>query len=320
MAKLVFNDRPKVAKELEGREYAELALNGHASQILRGLFLGSKASCGKDLLPCLQEKAITGIVNCTKVVKNFHQDVLKYCNVRINDESGADIGLYFPDTTEFIHEHISQGGAVLVHCEQGISRSSTIVIAYLMRYHGMKRDEAYIKVKSNHPIADPNPGFYQQLKIFEYFLFSSEEGETLLSFVKNNIVSCSDNTAEERFDLKSWSKASSAKFGMMQSPAINTNKFFRGVLDFLNAGHDLEEVLRMALDHVFGRAFDEYDVLWLQCLNKTLISNGYDKTTTIMSKLLSRGSAFLVDWEGEYRPRHMKLLIDALSIQIKIDE
>ena len=315
MANLVYNDRPKVAKEEFGAAETVEVFSGYASQILDGLFLGSKESCGEDLLSSLQEKGITGIVNCTKKAKNVHQEFIKYCNIRINDESSADIGMYFPDATEFIHEHVSQGGAVLVHCEKGVSRSSTIVIAYLMRYHDMKRDEAYTKVKSNHPIADPNYGFYQQLKTFEYFLFSSEEGETLSSFVKNNFGCCSDNAAEESFDIKSWPKISSAKFGMVQSPKMNADNFFLDVLDFLKPGqHDLEEVLRVALDHVFGRAFDKCDLLWLQCLTKTLISNGHDNTTEIMTNLLSRESTFLADWEGEYRPRQMKLLLDALSI------
>ena len=319
MANLVYNDRPKVAKEEFGAAETVEVFSGYASQILGGLFLGSKESCGEDLLSSLQEKGITGIVNCTKKVKNVHSEFIKYCNIRVNDESGADIGIYFPDATEFIHEHVSQGGAVLVHCEKGVSRSSTIVIAYLMRYHDMKRDEAYTKVKSNHPIADPNYGFYQQLKTFEYFLFSSEEGETLSSFVKNNFGCCSDNAAEESFDIKSWPKISSAKFGMVQSPKMNADNFFLDVLDFLKPGHsptfnDLEEVLRVALDHVFGRAFDKYDLLWLQCLTKTLVSNGHDNTTEIMTNLLSRESTFLADWEGEYRPRQMKLLLDALSI------
>ena len=50
--------------------------SGYASQILDGLFLGSKESCGEDLLSSLQEKGITGIVNCTKKVKNVHQNLL----------------------------------------------------------------------------------------------------------------------------------------------------------------------------------------------------------------------------------------------------
>ena len=95
---------------------------------------------------------------------------------------------------------------------------------------------------------------------------------------------------------------------------MNADNFFLDVLDFLKPGHDLEVVLRVALDHVFGRAFDKYDLLWLQCLSKTLISNGHDNTTEIMTNLLSKESTFLADWEGEYRPRQMKLLLDALSI------
>ena len=48
----------------------------------------------------------------------------------------------------------------------GLSRSVTVIIAYLMKYNNMKFDEAYnfIAVKK---FIDPNAGFIKQLKIYE---------------------------------------------------------------------------------------------------------------------------------------------------------
>jgi protein-tyrosine phosphatase len=46
----------------------------------------------------------------------------------------------------------------------GISRSTTLLIAYLIRYKGMKSDDALHYVRARRSIIDPNPGFWNQLK------------------------------------------------------------------------------------------------------------------------------------------------------------
>lgn len=46
----------------------------------------------------------------------------------------------------------------------------TIVLAYLMKKHGMSLSEALEHVKSRRPQASPNAGFMSQLQAFERFL------------------------------------------------------------------------------------------------------------------------------------------------------
>lgn len=53
---------------------------------------------------------------------------------------------------------------VLFHCYAGVSRSSTIAIAYLMSIYGMSLDNAYNLVKQQRPIIQPNYGFAEALK------------------------------------------------------------------------------------------------------------------------------------------------------------
>lgn len=48
----------------------------------------------------------------------------------------------------------------------GISRSTTIVIAYVMTVTGLGWREILEAIKSTRPIANPNPGFRQQLEEF----------------------------------------------------------------------------------------------------------------------------------------------------------
>ena len=53
-------------------------------------------------------------------------------------------------------------GKVLVHCVQGVSRSATLTIAYLMLKHHMTVQVATRLVRAQREIF-PNPGFLQQL-------------------------------------------------------------------------------------------------------------------------------------------------------------
>jgi dual specificity MAP kinase phosphatase len=56
---------------------------------------------------------------------------------------------------------------VLVHCQAGVSRSPTIVIAYIMKKYSLNLNEAYSKVREMRPIIAPNLIFMSQLMEFE---------------------------------------------------------------------------------------------------------------------------------------------------------
>jgi protein-tyrosine phosphatase len=49
----------------------------------------------------------------------------------------------------------------------GISRSASLVIAYLMRRYKYGYEKAYNKVKDRRKIINPNPGFVMQLKKYD---------------------------------------------------------------------------------------------------------------------------------------------------------
>ncbi len=54
-------------------------------------------------------------------------------------------------------------GKVLVHCAMGLSRSASLVLAYLMIHEGMTLGEA-IKAVAQHRNICPNSGFMEQLR------------------------------------------------------------------------------------------------------------------------------------------------------------
>lgn len=64
-------------------------------------------------------------------------------------------------------EAYQSGRGVLVHCQAGVSRSATIVIAYLMKHTLMTMTDAYKYVRSRRPVVSPNLNFMGQLLEFE---------------------------------------------------------------------------------------------------------------------------------------------------------
>lgn len=57
-------------------------------------------------------------------------------------------------------------GHILVHCSKGVSRSTSMVVAYLMKIEAMTLDAALALVTSKRPIANPNASFRRQLEDF----------------------------------------------------------------------------------------------------------------------------------------------------------
>ncbi|XP_076062847.1 dual specificity protein phosphatase 3-like [Oratosquilla oratoria] len=76
---------------------------------------------------------------------------------------------YFEESADFIEQALRARGKVLVHCQCGISRSVTLVLAFLMLKRSMTLPEALSLVSSRRSVF-PNQGFLRQLCDFEYGL------------------------------------------------------------------------------------------------------------------------------------------------------
>ncbi len=98
-------------------------------------------------------------------------------HIKIADEMDVNISDHFDEALRFISESIdnNHSNRILVHCEAGISRSSTIVIAYLMQYHHQSLKNAYEYVKQRKNNIDPNLNFFKQLIQFEKQLNNNQD-------------------------------------------------------------------------------------------------------------------------------------------------
>ncbi|KAM7110717.1 dual specificity protein phosphatase 26 isoform 1-T1 [Molossus nigricans] len=100
---------------------------------------------------------------------------IRYLGVEAHDSPAFDMSIHFQTAADFIHRALSQpGGKILVHCAVGVSRSATLVLAYLMLYHHLTLVEAIKKVKDHRGII-PNRGFLRQLLALDRRLRQSLE-------------------------------------------------------------------------------------------------------------------------------------------------
>lgn len=127
------------------------------SQIIPGLFLGGV----QDAFDSSLASGSTVINVALEVPKTPYAK--RYVHVPLRDTSSERITKYFDDISELIDKELNNGNTVLVHCFAGISRSATIVIAYIMKKYRWTYSKAYIFVKTKRPIVDPNFGFVTQL-------------------------------------------------------------------------------------------------------------------------------------------------------------
>ena len=78
-------------------------------------------------------------------VEEFEE--FSYLRVKIRDNESENIIEHLPSALDFIHSAVKSNENVLVHCYKGISRSASIVIAYIMLKFHMSYDDAFNFVK-----------------------------------------------------------------------------------------------------------------------------------------------------------------------------
>ena len=118
----------------------------------------------------LTQHKITHILNLTTNIPNKFEPEINYKKIVIFDFESQNIYEYFDESFEFIENAFkSDKNSVLIHCNAGISRSASFVIAYLIQKRIFKTyKEAYAYLKKCRPIISPNRGFERQLLHLEH--------------------------------------------------------------------------------------------------------------------------------------------------------
>lgn len=93
-----------------------------------------------------------------------------YCDLHLLDipEAAPALRAEVAQACAFIDTALGGGGGCLVHCNAGVSRSSAVIIAWLMSRKGMAFGGALALVRQTRPSARPNDGFDKFLRSPEF--------------------------------------------------------------------------------------------------------------------------------------------------------
>ncbi|XP_060076248.1 dual specificity protein phosphatase 14-like [Ylistrum balloti] len=145
-----------------------LEMFNQIASITDSLYLSSAAAVKPDRIRTV---GITHIINCTLEIPNLNLPTIESIQIHVEDAPHARLCVYFDRCADKINQVRHRGGRTLVHCVAGVSRSASLCIAYLMKYHRMKLSDAYHHVKKRRPVIRPNAGFWRQLIDYEQRLF-----------------------------------------------------------------------------------------------------------------------------------------------------
>lgn len=105
-------------------------------------------------------------------------------NIGIDDTETTDLLEHLGETNKFFDEALfpneleydpkkvdfrkkPQRGGILCHCQAGISRSTSVVAAYLMYRYGLSLDQALHAISRRRAGTQPNDNFIAQLRLYE---------------------------------------------------------------------------------------------------------------------------------------------------------
>lgn len=148
------------------------------NKILPGLYLGGYRDM-KDKEQ-IEKNQITHILSIHELRNQQLYKNVKYYYIKADDHDSQDLLQYIPSCNDFIHKARNEGGNVLVHCMAGISRSATLVIAYVMTVTNLSFYDAINAVKNAREVVDPNPGFKKQLETYEKSESLKKEKQNLI--------------------------------------------------------------------------------------------------------------------------------------------
>jgi len=137
------------------------------SEIIPRLFISDLSFA--ENATCLSSCGITHIVSAISgsvliPPESALQPQPRHLQIKVEDFPFAELAAHLPVTTAWIREALRNPDArVLVHCAEGISRSVSVVAAFLIAQCGWTPSQAVQYIKSKRRAADPNFGFIQQL-------------------------------------------------------------------------------------------------------------------------------------------------------------
>ncbi|KAK3267297.1 hypothetical protein CYMTET_24135 [Cymbomonas tetramitiformis] len=126
---------------------------------------------GSENREALLELGVTNIVRVNQADGCEEFSDFRYLCIDVEDleDAAENLSKSFGEANDFI---LNAKGGVVVHCAAGISRSTTVVLAYLMKLHKMPLIDAFRLCYKARRVVWPNDGFMRALIKYEFMLFN----------------------------------------------------------------------------------------------------------------------------------------------------
>lgn len=147
------------------RKSAKLArYSGECSAVVPWLCV-SGAAVAREL-PRLLREGVTDVLNLAgEVCPNWHagRGAVRYHTYCLRDGKAEALAPLLPRILRLMARVRRRRGRLLVHCQQGVSRSVAVCVFYLMWRDGVEFRDALRSVRDQRGVASPNLGFSCQL-------------------------------------------------------------------------------------------------------------------------------------------------------------
>lgn len=161
------------------------------SEILPHLWIAKADDAILDDTVQLIERGIGFLINCAKEKgrlvprrrKTLAAEGLEVVNLELDDVPEENLTDAIKTFFAIIKRAKSEKKKCLIYCHSGMSRSVSLVLAYLLACERMSLIEAFSHVKKIRMFASPNPGFMAQLMSLERSLDRMRGGDGKMSTI-----------------------------------------------------------------------------------------------------------------------------------------
>lgn len=219
----------------------------NCNEIEEHVYLGDKnAAHSMDFLVNYNIKRVLTLRQFA-IKMNLRKKDIVYKHIEICDNGLEDILSSFDDCFKFINDGQKNGENVLIHCHLGISRSSSVVIAFMMKKYSHSRDMSLQSVRLKRVCSQPNTGFNQQLLLWQKMSYkligdNHEYRQFLFKSLRHQIeIKVYKLFSGQNFELcfKNYKKAFEKYFRRLAEAESNVKSLERGYVYNCKCGTDL---------------------------------------------------------------------------------
>ena len=145
------------------------------TEVFPNIYIGNLATIYDKKL--LDDLAIKNIISAVAGIDQPYPTNYNYLNIELIDSEYENIVSHFNKSNNFIQKSLDNNEKILIHCICGVSRSATLVIAYLLsiKYNNLQNILDELRIKRD--IINPNDNFIKQLILYESKLNESKLNE-----------------------------------------------------------------------------------------------------------------------------------------------